>query len=117
MEKLTIKEIIHNLVDELSRARELLENSQEAQESMLISDIDSELDRVADLDERIDFAMLMSAHVNDVAIPTIDEIYELESKTELPYENGIVDTEAVYNMLDDVTAALKHATLFVYRQF
>ena len=91
MQKLTIKEIINNLIDELSRARELLADNQEAQESMLISDIDSELDRVSDLDERIDFAMLMSSEIGDISIPTINKIYELESKTELPYENGMVD--------------------------
>ena len=107
MQKLTIKEIINNLIDELSRARELLADNQEAQESMLISDIDSELDRVSDLDERIDFAMLMSSEIGDVSIPTIDKIYELESKTELPYENGMVDTETVYNTLGDITATLK----------
>ena len=107
MQKLTIKEIINNLIDELSRARELLADNQEAQESMLISDIDSELDRVSDLDERIDFAMLMSSEIGDVSIPTINKIYELESKTELPYENGMVDTETVYNTLGDITATLK----------
>lgn len=107
MENLTIKEIISNMVDELSRARELLADNQEAQESMLVSDIDNELDRVADLDERIDLAMLMSAKVGDVAIPTVYKIYELESETEWPYENGTVDTEAVYNTLGDITAELK----------
>lgn len=104
---LTIIDIINNLIDELSRARELLINNQEAQESMLISDIDSELDRASDLCERIDFAMLMASEIGDVAIPTIYKIYELESKTELPYENGFVDTETVYNTLGDITATLK----------
>ena len=37
----------------------------------------------------------------DVAIPTIDQIYEVEAGIELPYDGDYVDTETVYNMIDE----------------
>lgn len=108
MEKLTITEIIDNMVDELSRTVELFSDSDKAQESMLIADINNELDRVSDLKNRIDFAMLISAEIGDVSVPTIDEIYKLESENDLPYEdNGMVDTEALYNSLGNMTSELR----------
>lgn len=63
MEKLTVMEIIDNMVDELERAKELLADNEEAKNSMLLSDIDLELERAEDLKERISFAMLMSAEI------------------------------------------------------
>lgn len=63
MEKLTVMEIIDNMVDELERAKELLADNEEAKDSMLLSDIDLELERAEDLKERIPFAMLMSAEI------------------------------------------------------
>ena len=120
MEKLNILEIIDNMIDELSRAREIIGlvvedlndelkdfSGEDGDANMLCSDIDTELERVYDLKERIDFAMLMSACVGDVAIPTVYDIYELEAKTELPYNDaGLVDTEEVYNTIDDIVADL-----------
>lgn len=53
----------------------------------------------SDLAERIELAMLMSAQVGDVAIPTIYNIHRCEEKTKLPYSDGLVDTETVYNSL------------------
>lgn len=110
MKKLKIHEIINNMVDELLRARDILANNEEAESSMLISDIDAELDRAFDLKERIDFAMLMAAEKRDVAIPTIYKIYNLESITDLPYENGLVDTETVYNTISEITSGIESET-------
>lgn len=103
MERLTVKDIINNAKDELERAREMLQEYcvEEAENSMLISDIDSSLERMEDITERIDLAMLMAAQVGDVAIPTIDLIYEVEAGIELPYDGDYVDTETVYNMVDE----------------
>lgn len=110
--KLEIKEIISNMVDELNRADGVLtwlytehpEVYSEIQNSelgdVLTQDIRDELDRTDDLLERIDLAMLMSAQVKDVAIPTIYQIYETEKDIELPYDGDYVDTETVYNMID-----------------
>ena len=107
MKRLDIKEIINNAKDELERAYELLKDNEDAINSMLVSDIESSLERMEDLSERIDYAMLMSACVGDVAIPTVYGIYELEVENELPYEDGLVDTETVYNTIDDIVADLK----------
>lgn len=111
MDRLSIKDIINNAKDELERAYEIISLNDDtkayAEDSMLLSDIASSLERLEDIQERIDFALLMSACIADVAIPTAYEIYELEAKTELPYkENGLVDTETVYNMLDDIVSEL-----------
>lgn len=110
--KLTIKETITNMVDELNRAESVLtwlytehpEIYSEIQNSelgdVLTQDIRDELERTDDLLERIDFAMLMSAQVRDVAIPTVYKIYETETNIELPYDGDYVDTETVYNTID-----------------
>jgi hypothetical protein len=110
--KLEIKDIIANMVDELNRAESVLtwlytehpEVYSEIQNSelgdVLTQDIKDELDRTDDLLERIDLAMVMSAQVKDVAIPTIEQIYETEKDIELPYDGDYVDTETVYNMID-----------------
>ena len=55
----------------------------------------------SDLAERIELAMLMSAQVGDVAIPTVYNIQKCEEKTKLPYSDGLVDTETVYNSLSE----------------
>lgn len=103
MNNLKITEIINNAKDELERAREMLQEycAEEAEYSMLLSDIDSSLERMEDIIERIDLAMLMAAQVGDVAIPTIEQIYEVEAGIELPYYKGYVDTEVVYDMLGE----------------
>ena len=55
----------------------------------------------SDLAERIELAMLMSAQVGDVAIPTIYRIQKCEAKTKMPYIAGVIDTETVYNGIDE----------------
>ena len=54
----------------------------------------------SDLAERIELAMLMSAQIGDVAIPTVYKIQRCEAKTKLPYMGELSDTETVYNGLD-----------------
>ena len=111
--KMKIKPLIANMLDELDRADDLLswlytehpEIYSEIQDSdlgdMLTQDIRNELDRTDDLLERIDLAMLMSAQVGDVTIPTIEQIYQAEADVELPYNGNYVDTETIYNMVDE----------------
>ena len=108
-----IKTLVRNMRDELDRADDLLswlyekhpEIYSEIQNSelgdILAQDIRDELDRTDDLLERIDLAMLMAAQVGDVAIPTIEHIYIVEAGIELPYNGNHVDTETVYNMIDE----------------
>lgn len=55
----------------------------------------------SDLAERIELAMLMSAQIGDVAIPTVYKIQRCEAKTKLPYIGELIDTETVYNGLAD----------------
>lgn len=117
--KMEIKTLVRNMRDELERAESALnwlhtkhpEIYSEIQNGelgdVLTQDIRDELDRTEDLLERIDFAMLMSAEIGDVALPTIEDIYTLESQTELPYDDGFVDTETVYNTLGEITSELK----------
>lgn len=61
-----------------------------------------------DLAERIELAMLMSAQIGDVAIPTVYKIQRCEAKTKLPYTGGLIDTEAVYNGLDNWEAGINY---------
>lgn len=108
-----IKTLVRNMRDELNRADDLLswlytehpEIYSEIQNGdlgdILTQDIRDELDRTDDLLERIDLAMLMAAQVGDVAIPTIEQVYEVEAGIELPYDGDYVDTETVYNMIDE----------------
>lgn len=108
-----IKQLIENMRDELNRAESLLswlytqhpEVYKEVQDSelgdTLTQDIRDDLNRTEDLTARIDLAMLMASNVGDVAIPTIEQIYETESGIDLPYYEGFVDTETVYNLLDE----------------
>ena len=114
-----IKELIRNMRDELDRAESLLSwlyteypgIYSEIQDSelgdTLTQDIRDDLDRTKDLLERIDLAMLMAAQVGAVAIPIIDQIYEVETDIELPYNGNYIDTETVYNMVDIWTKEIK----------
>lgn len=114
-----IKTLVGNMIDELNRADDVLswlytehpEIYSEIQNSelgdILTQDIRDELDRTDDLLERIDLAMLMAAQVGDVAIPTIEHIYRVEAGIELPYDGDYVDTETVYNMIDEWCSEIK----------
>lgn len=114
--KLTIKEVIGNMTDELSRTEELLFEmlTDERADDFVcvrcdtISELKNDINRTLteELDyfnERIDLAMLMSAATSDIALPTINKLYKVEAKYSLPImSNGFVDTEVVYNGIEDV---------------
>lgn len=96
---------------------------------VLTQDIRNELERTEDITERIDIAMLIAATIGNASIPTLDkiymneemtkmekanvknlieDIYKTESEVEIPYAGNLVDTETVYNSLDDWCKGVKH---------
>lgn len=111
--KLTIKETINNMIDELSRARDILSMlDTDTQIYDIITELKDDIDNtlVNELDyfnERIDLALLMSAAVGDIAIPTCGQIYEVEANYDLPMYDGLIDTETVYNTIDDIVKDIK----------
>lgn len=111
--KLTIKETINNMIDELSRARDILAEIDNDNNTVdyireLGDDIDNTLlDELEHFNERIDLALLMSAAVGDVAIPTCEQIYEVEANYDLPMYDGLIDTETIYNTIDDIVKDTK----------
>ena len=106
--ELTIYEIIDNMRDELDRARELLLYSEWAQGSMLLSDIESSIERSSNLKERIEFALLLATYAG-MEDAKADFEYECDSQewrkqyvdaasqVELEYEDGLVSSEWAYN--------------------
>lgn len=96
---------------------------------VLTQDIRNELERTEDITERIDIAMLIAATIGNASIPTLDkiymneemtqmekanvknlieDIYKTESEVKIPYAGNLVDTETVYNSLDDWCKGVKH---------
>lgn len=67
----------------------------------------------SDLAERIELAMLMSAQVGDVAIPTIYKIQRCEAKTKMPYIAGVIDAETVYTGIDAWSKKINYADVEV----
>ena len=102
MKKLTIKETIDNMVDELGRAKEILSTiHRDQQTDELLADIDRTLLNELELfKERIDLALLMAAQVGDVSLVVCQEVYAAESEYEFPIENGVIRTDEVYNEVD-----------------
>ena len=117
--QLTIKDVINNLIDALTEEHNLLskhelleaaKNSQFKDEAMAVYKRGAEVlyEQLPYILERIDMAMLMSAAVGDVALPTIAKIYEAEAPYDFPLsEDGFIDTEEVYNTIDDVVKDIK----------
>lgn len=117
--QLTIKDVINNLIDALTEEHNLLskhelletaKNSQFKDEAMAVYKRGAEVlyEQLPYILERIDMAMLMSAAVGDVALPTIEKIYEAEAPYDFPLsEDGFIDTEEVYNTIDDVVKDIK----------
>lgn len=66
MKNLSIYDIINNAKDELERAREILLSNEETKEmaemNMLLSDIDSSLERMEELEARIEFALVLAVY-------------------------------------------------------
>lgn len=106
--ELTIYEIIDNMRDELDRARELLLCDEFAEKSMLLSDIESSIERSSSLKERIEFALLLATYAG-MEDAKADFEYECDSQewrnkyldaasqVELEYEDGLVSSEWAYN--------------------
>lgn len=106
--RLSINDIIDNMVDELSRAREILLHNEEAENSMLLADIESSLERSSDLKDRIEFALIVAAYAG-MENAQADFEHECEnaewrskylqaaSDVELEYEDGVVSSEWAYD--------------------
>lgn len=107
--ELMIHDIINNMIDELERAREILCDNEDAENSMLLSDIESSLERASDIKERIEFALIIATYVG-MDNAKINFEYECDnaewrekylkaaSEVELKYEDGVVSSEWAYNM-------------------
>lgn len=114
---LKINEIINNAIDELERARELLSNNEIAEKSMLLSDIDSSLERMQNINERIEFALIISMYLGMINAQN-DFIYDIDNsewrekilyesiKIDLQYEDGYIDSEWAYEMADSIAKKL-----------
>lgn len=106
--KLHVYDIINNMVDELDRAKELLSDNEEARDSMLIADIESSLERVEELKERIDFALILAVYTG-MENAKVDfehecdnsewrnKYLEIASQIELEYEGNFISSEWAYN--------------------
>ena len=107
--RLMIYDIINNMIDELDRAREILLYNEDAEKSMLLSDIEASIQRASDLKERIEFALIIATYVG-MENAKIDFEYECDnaewrekylkaaSEVELEYEDGAVSSEWAYDM-------------------
>lgn len=109
MGNLSIKDMINNAKDELSRSRDLLIHNGDAYESWLIDDIDASLRRMEDINDRIEFALLVAYHMgcinseydfaseyNYSKRDALNKYMQAASDIELEYRNGVVDSEWAY---------------------
>ena len=118
MKELSIKDIIGNAIDELSRSRNLLIHNGDAYESWLIDDIDASLERMEDINDRIEFALLIAYHMGimnaeydytayDCGSKEMrDEYLQAASDTELEYRDGVLDYEWAYGAADGIAQKL-----------
>jgi hypothetical protein len=115
--RLTIFDIIDNMRDELDRAREILLHNEDAENSMLLSDIESSIERASDLKERIEFALILAVYAGAEDAQT-DFVYECDnsywrdkylsaaSEVELEYEDGLVSSEWAYDTASDMVRSM-----------
>ena len=109
MKELSIKDIIGNAIDELSRSLDLLMDNEDAYWSCLTSDIDSSLERMADVNDRIEFALLIAYHMGCInseydftseydccSKETLDRYLQAASDVEIKYHNNVVDSAWAY---------------------
>lgn len=109
MKELSIKDIINNAMDELSRSLDLLMDNEDAYWSCLTSDINSSLERMADVNDRIEFALLIAYHMGCInseydftseydccSKETLDRYLQAASDVEIKYHNNVVDSEWAY---------------------
>jgi hypothetical protein len=116
-ENLTIYDIINNAKDELERAREIIimndDTKAYAEDSMLLSDIESSLERMEELENRIEFALILAVYAG-CKNAEIDFEYGCDnsewrekyitaaSQVELEYEDDCVSSEWAYNTASDI---------------
>ena len=117
MKRLEIKDIINNAKDELERAYELLKYNEDAINSMLVSDIESSLERLEDINERIEFALILAVYAGSENAE-LDFEYDCDnsewreeylhkaSQVELEYEDDCVSSEWAYNTASDIAKKL-----------
>ena len=109
MTNLLIKDVINNAIDELSRSRDLLIENEDAYWSFLVSDIDSSLERMTDINERIEFALLIAYHMGCInseydftsehdccSRKMLERYLQAASDVEIKYHNNVVDSEWAY---------------------
>ena len=106
--RLEINDIINNMIDELDRARELLLHNEDAENSMLLSDIELSLERASDLKDRIEFALIIATYAG-MENAQVDFEYECDnaewrskylkaaSDIEFEYEDGVISSEWAYD--------------------
>ena len=119
--KLSILDIINNAKDELDRTREIILSNEETKEmaemSMLISDIDSSLERLEEVKERIEFALILAVYAgnnnaelnfkHDCDNAEWREKYlQIASDIDLEYEGNYVNSEWAYNTASDLAKKL-----------
>ena len=106
--RLEINDIINNMIDELDRARELLLHNEDAENSMLLSDIELSLERATDLKDRIEFALIVATYAGmenaQVGFEHECDNAEWRSKylkaasdIEFEYEDGVISSEWAYD--------------------
>lgn len=111
--KLFINDIIDNMRDELDRTRELLLYNEDAEYSMLLSDIESSIERTEDLKERIEFALVLATYAG-MENAKVDFEYECDSpewrnkylkaasEIDFEYEDGFISSEWMYNTASNI---------------
>ena len=119
--KLSILDVINNAKDELDRAREIILSNEETKEvaemSMLISDIDSSLERLEEVKERIQFALILAVYSgnnnselnfkhNCDNAEWREKYLQIASNIDLEYEGNHVDSERAYNTASDLAKQL-----------
>lgn len=111
--RLMINDIIDNMLDELDRAREILLYSEEAKNSMLLSDIESSLERASELKDRIEFALIIATYVGGENAQINfeyecdnsewrDKYLQAASNIEFEYDDGAISSEWAYDTAYDI---------------
>lgn len=126
MKELSIKDIINNAKDELSRSLDLLMDNEDAYWSCLTSDIDSSLERMADVNDRIEFALLIAYHMGYInskhnfmpksdccSKEMINKCLQAASDVELVFCDGTVASDWEYGAVEAIATGVIAGKLFV----
>lgn len=129
MERLEIKDIINNAKDDLNRARDILYdviianpdkyNNSLTEEELLLDDMASSIERLDDLMDRIEFALILANYMGwkerdnemEMALACVstddagwrEQYLHAASQIDFEYENGCVSSEWAYNEAADIT--------------